>query len=432
VDRPFPAYQGDEPYIFVSYSHGNASSVFPELTWLKESGFNVWYDEGIEAGTEWREELAKAIEEARLLVYFITTESVQSQNCRKEVNFAVDRDIPIIAIHLEKTDLPSGLNLTLSDRQAILKYEVPKLEYQQKLQARISFYLDQPIIHPTISKDKKTTDDQVDVGAMYSIAVLPFANMSTSEETGYFADGLSEDIIDNLVKSGLNVASRSASFQFDKRGQDLSLVGEKLGVAYLLEGSIRQQGDGLRISAQLIRAEDGFHVWSKPYERSFADGFDVQTSVATNIAFSAWHKLDLDVQRNYGWKQNPQFAEFDPRAVRFFFLALEENLNLNLGEGGDFAIYVQFLRNAIEADRNFYRPYGQLANAYWLSHLRGRMSLKEARPAAHAAINKALELAPDDDVLSVFLGQIHWSLDLNYADADVAFRELQSIWPDAF
>jgi len=96
------------------------------------------------------------------------------------------------------------LNLTLSDRQAILKYEVPKQEYQRKLQARISFYLDQPIIHPAISKDKKTTDDQVDVGAMYSIAVLPFANMSTSEETGYFADGLSEDIIDGrntLIKS---------------------------------------------------------------------------------------------------------------------------------------------------------------------------------------------------------------------------------------
>ena len=123
------------------------------------------------------------------------------------------------------------------------------------------------------------------------------------------------------------MVERSASFQFDKRGQDLSLVGEKLGVAYLLEGSIRQQGDGFRISTQLIRAEDGFHVWSKPYERSFAEGFDVQTSVATNIAFSAWHKLDLDVQRNCGWKQNPQFAEFDPLAVRFFFLAREERLN---------------------------------------------------------------------------------------------------------
>ena len=64
MDRPFPAYNGDEPYVFVSYSHSNSSAVYPELAWLKESEFNIWYDEGIEAGTEWREEIGKAIKNA--------------------------------------------------------------------------------------------------------------------------------------------------------------------------------------------------------------------------------------------------------------------------------------------------------------------------------------------------------------------------------
>jgi len=80
MTRPFPAYKGDEPYIFVSYSHSNSAAVFPELVWLKDQGFNIWYDEGIEGGTEWRGEIAQAIKHASLFVYYVTPESVQSEN----------------------------------------------------------------------------------------------------------------------------------------------------------------------------------------------------------------------------------------------------------------------------------------------------------------------------------------------------------------
>jgi hypothetical protein len=102
--------------------------VFGELEWLKDTGFNIWYDEGIEAGTKWREEIAQAIKKANLFLYFVTPESVRSENCNREVNFAVDEQIPMIAIHLMNTDLPDGLKLTMSDRQAILKYEIPAAE----------------------------------------------------------------------------------------------------------------------------------------------------------------------------------------------------------------------------------------------------------------------------------------------------------------
>ena len=90
MERPFPAYKGDDPYIFVSYSHKDASVVFPELSRLREQGFKLWFDEGIEAGTEWREEIAQAIRNARLFLYYVTPQSVHSENCRKEVNFAVE------------------------------------------------------------------------------------------------------------------------------------------------------------------------------------------------------------------------------------------------------------------------------------------------------------------------------------------------------
>ncbi|MCZ6869687.1 MAG: toll/interleukin-1 receptor domain-containing protein, partial [Gammaproteobacteria bacterium] len=88
MERPFPAYQGDAAYIFVSYAHADAEAVYPELVRLREQGFNIWYDEGISPGSSWREELATAINDCALFLMFITPRSVKSEPCQKEVNFA--------------------------------------------------------------------------------------------------------------------------------------------------------------------------------------------------------------------------------------------------------------------------------------------------------------------------------------------------------
>jgi len=145
VERPFQAYKGDEPYVFVSYSHKDSPTVYPELTWLRERGFNVWYDEGIEAGTEWTEELANRITDARLFLFFVTPNSAEPQNCRNEVNFALTNEIPTLAVHLKKTDLPRGLSLSLATRQAILKHTMADQEYREKLRIRIAAYLEQNV-----------------------------------------------------------------------------------------------------------------------------------------------------------------------------------------------------------------------------------------------------------------------------------------------
>jgi TolB-like protein len=484
MDRPFPAYKGDEPYVFVSYSHKDSDAVFPEITRLKNQGVNIWYDEGIEAGTEWTEALAAAITRAKLLVYFVTPDSAQSQNCRNEVNFAVEQEVAIIAVHLKKTDLPGGLSLTLSSRQAILKHELRKQEYEQKLQSRIASYLDQKIIQPTPVKQNKTmsivagvaglavlvaglifynqqpssdtaddeateattsdqsatadADDKIDLAAMHSIAVLPFANMSTSEETGFLADGLSEDILDNLAQlNTLKVASRSASFQFTGRGVDPSDVGKRLGVSYLLEGSVRQQGETLRITAQLIRTKDGSHVWSKTYERPVADGFEMQTAVAVNIAHIAQSELGFDILANYGWKQDERFTGIDPIAVKHFISSENEYRKINLGEGGNWATRIQFLENAIDVDSSFLRAYLALVNASILGHAAGKLSLQTARPAAHAAINNARKLDPNNIEVQFQLSQIQLGFDLDYAQSTAIFERIleynpQSPFPPVF
>jgi TolB-like protein len=199
--------------------------------------------------------------------------------------------------------------------------------------------------------------------AMHSIAVLPFANMTTSEAIGLLADGLSEDILDNLAQTEyLNVASRSASFQYTGRGEDPLLVGEQLGVGYLLEGGVRQQGDTLRITAQLIRTNNGFHVWSTTYERPAAEGFEMQSAVAANIAYITESEPGHDILANYGWKLFGEAAEIDPLAFKHWVNGVKENRKFQIGEGGNLATQIQLIENAIEVDPSFHQACVVLAD----------------------------------------------------------------------
>ena len=133
MDQPFPAYEGDEPYVFVSYSHEDESAVYKEIRWLQDQRVNVWYDEGISPGSEWSDALAQAIEGCTHFVYFLTPGSVASENCRRELIFAQEEHRQVLAVYLEETEVPSGLRLSLDNRQAILKYKLSDDAYQLAL-----------------------------------------------------------------------------------------------------------------------------------------------------------------------------------------------------------------------------------------------------------------------------------------------------------
>jgi len=114
-----------------------------------------------------------------------------------------------------------------------------------------------------------------------SIAVLPFADLSPGKDQEYFSDGLSEELINDLAQvPGLKVVGRSSAFQFKGRNEDLRVVGRKLGVANILEGSVQREGDHVRIRAELIKADDGFQLWSETYDRKIEDIFTVQSQIA--------------------------------------------------------------------------------------------------------------------------------------------------------
>ena len=130
-----------------------------------------------------------------------------------------------------------------------------------------------------------------------SIAVLPFVNMSTDPENEFFSDGLSEEILNSLARiNAMQVVGRTSSFQFKGKNQDLRGIGQALGVAHVLEGSVRREGNKARITAQLIRAADGIHLWSQTYDRTLDDTLAVQLDIAENVAGALDVLLD-DKQR---------------------------------------------------------------------------------------------------------------------------------------
>ncbi len=412
MDRPFSAYQGDEPFVFVCYSHADAAAVYPEISWLNGQAVNIWYDEGISAGRNWRAEIGDSLLNATAVLFYISRHSLASDHCNREINLALDEGKDIVPIYLEDVQLTSDLKVGLSRVQALHRDQ--DSSYQQHLLNALGQSAQSP-----------KTNHHVDLEAMHSIAILPFASMSSNEETGYFADGLSENILNNLVNiENINVASRSASFEFTARSQDPSKIGKKLRVAYLLEGSVQQQGDNLQITAQLIRAEDGFNVWSKSYERTIAGGFEMQTAVAANIAYITGSKLIFDVLKNDGWKHLEEYDGIDPIAIQHYINSEAEYLNIRLGEGGDWETRVQFLKNAVEADPNFYLAYSFLAGACYQRHRFRLLSLQEAQPAAHAAIDRAVALAPDNINVQFQLATIHLHLDLDYPRAKSEIKQV--------
>lgn len=125
--RP-PAYKGNKPYVFISYAHADTEMVFQVVEELQRQKIRIWYDEGIAPGSEWPEDVATHLYNAGMVIAFITPRAMESENCRREINFALSKKKPFLSIILEKTDMPMGMEMQLSARQSILRYNYASWE----------------------------------------------------------------------------------------------------------------------------------------------------------------------------------------------------------------------------------------------------------------------------------------------------------------
>jgi len=212
-----------------------------------------------------------------------------------------------------------------------------------------------------------------------SIAVLPFLDLSQAKDQEYFCDGISEEIIDSLSKiEGLRVVSRTSSFSFKGSKLGVKEIAEKLGVQNLMEGSLRRDGNRIRITAQLINASDGFHLWSETYERELQGVFAVQDEITHAITSALKLKL---VSSQPAPSQNPEAYELYLQGVFFSNKSTEEGLRKSL----------EFFQRSLEKDPNSARTYAGIAKAWnWLAD--AYVKPMDAYPQMKAAALKAVEL----------------------------------------
>ncbi len=171
---PFDAYKGTDPFIFVSYAHKDRDHVFPLIQDLYEQGYRIWYDEGIDPGNEWPDEIAHALESASQFLVFVSPHAVASRNVRNEINLALGSDKKFIAIHLVETQLPSGLKLSMGSIQAIFKWRMSDEHFSRKLAGSLSPALKTttvtaPASRPEASTPVALTEPRVPTPAVRSV-----------------------------------------------------------------------------------------------------------------------------------------------------------------------------------------------------------------------------------------------------------------------
>jgi TolB-like protein/DNA-binding winged helix-turn-helix (wHTH) protein/cytochrome c-type biogenesis protein CcmH/NrfG len=225
----------------------------------------------------------------------------------------------------------------------------------------------------------------VSVASDKSVAVLPFADMSENKDQEYFADGMAEELINHLSRSpGLKVIARTSSFQFKGRNEDARSIAGRLGVAHLLEGSVRRVGQELRVTTQLIRATDGVQLWSQAYDRNLADIFKIQDEISERVAEALSATLAITSQ--------PIGQRADAEAYN---LVLEGNYYKARRTEGDIEKALQLYQKAIDIRPNYALPWARLAGAYLtLEEAKGAPSAKDNTKIL-AALDRAIRLDPN-------------------------------------
>ncbi len=246
-----------------------------------------------------------------------------------------------------------------------------------------------------------------------SIAVLPFANMSRDADDEFFSDGLAEEIINALAQvAGLKVIARTSAFAFKGKNEDIRKIAETLGVTNVLEGSVRRSGNRLRITAQLIHAADGTHLWSQRYDREMTDVFAVQDEIAAAIAEALQVKLAVAPAALRRYTPNLPAYEAYLKARHHWGKVTPES----------FARSKEYFEQAIALDPKFALAHVGLADYFALLSSAGLMPAHEAMPQVRASARRALDLDSSLPDAHGMLGVVAAAYDYNWKEAERLFR----------
>jgi TolB-like protein len=417
--------------VFLSYSREDQAIARRYAEALEGEGFSVWWDQTLNPGEDYDEVTEGALLQARAVVVLWSKKSVASRWVRAEATQA-DRAGKLVPVMIESCSRPimfelkqtSDLSHWEGDRNdpAWRSYVAGVRRHVQKDGGSATGAMAQPAGGPRIGRSDprhlgvlvvaalallavgaaafwmlnrgKAAPDAVAAATPaaqfgpVTLAVLPFADLSAAKDQEYFSDGLTEEILNQLAQiRELTVTGRTSSFSFKGKNEDLRVIAEKLGVANLLEGSVRRDGNNLRITAQLIDGSNGAHKWSQTYARELNDVFTVQEEIAKDVARALSITLDVgSMSRSRGGTTNVEAYDRYLRA---------RSLSLQAGRA-EFAQAVQLLREAVSIDPSFSLGWLALGDALTGTFL--GLSEKEAAPLqkeADEAVERGVTLAPE-------------------------------------
>lgn len=252
-----------------------------------------------------------------------------------------------------------------------------------------------------------------------SIAVLPFANMSADPENEFFADGITEEILNALAQvPDLRVAGRTSSFSFKGKNADLRAIGDQLSVRTVLEGSVRRAGKRVRITAQLINVADGYHLWSERYDREIEDVFAVQDEIATAIA-----------ERMKATLRGGRAAVLEQRSTENIeaYEAYLKGRALLYRRGPATSQGVALMEKALSLDPTYGLAWAGLADAYTILGYFGQVSAEEGSEKARPAADRALATAPDLAEAHSARAMVSLMFDWNFAAAERGFKRAMQL-----
>jgi adenylate cyclase len=279
---------------------------------------------------------------------------------------------------------------------------------------------------PTATQPEPYAPGAVEDDGRPSIAVLPFADMSPAGDQEFFADGMAEEILNALTQvSGLKVAARTSAFSFKGSDTDIRTVGERLSVRSVLEGSVRKEGNRVRVTAQLINVEDGFHVWSETFERELKSVFDIQDEIARKVVSAL--EIELVGEAHAGV---PAASQTNPEAYQAY---LRGRYAFNDWTSTGRQTALEQLKRSIEMDPSFAPAYAGLALAEFMTGFFDMVPFREAVPVAREYALRALELDPNLSEAHAVLGYAALYHDWDWPSAEAALSRALELNPsDAF
>jgi TolB-like protein len=460
---------GGAPLVFISYASQDAAVAAALVEALERHGIACWIaPRDVKAGALYADAIVRAISGAKTFILVLSESAIASSHVGKEIERASSKKRPIIALRIDAAPLTPALEYFLSESQWV-EAQAGNLDaaYVKLIDAIRDSVLTAPGVIPAVTPgpsagttpsvhpksrrnrtplavglavvavvltallaakfwpakhiaSEQTKTAATNVVSAKSIAVLPFTDMSEKKDQEYFADGMAEEILDILAKvPSLKVIGRTSSFQFKGRNEDLRTIGKSLGVAYVLEGSVRRSVDRVRVTAQLIDTRDGAHLWSETYDRPASDALLMQGEIATTVARSM--EIGIGADRPQSNRRVENDAAYD--------LYLRGRYAAERGDADGMATGVTYLRQALDADPSFADATVALALTYYDQAFESLEPSSVFESARHEATS-ALTLNPKLGLAHAVLGAIHNDYDWDWAAADLEFKQAIALAPN--